>query len=235
MKILFFSDFHGNKYVLPGLVKLIDKIKPDQIVFCGDIFGYYYYYDEVIDFLKLNNVLCIKGNHDQIAIDLFYGNLDEELIINKYGNVYRDLKNKLTKKNLDFIEGLKDHLVIKLDSISIGVFHGSPENALNGRVYPDTVISNTEIYNKFDLVILGHTHHKMVRKIGNSLVINPGSIGQQRDGKGCTALLFNSEFFDFQFIEIAYDKTHLINDIMMYDKERFDNFSNVLNRNAAID
>ena len=52
MKILFFSDFHGNKYVLPGLVKLIDKIKPDQIVFCGDIFGYYYYYDEVIDFLK---------------------------------------------------------------------------------------------------------------------------------------------------------------------------------------
>ena len=85
------------------------------------------------------------------------------------------------------------------------------------------------------MVILGHTHHKMVRKIGNTLVINPGSIGQQRDGKGCTALLFNSEFFDFQFIEIAYDKTHLINDIMMYDKERFDNFSNVLNRNAAID
>ena len=33
-----------------------------------------------------------------------------------------------------------------------------------------------------DIVFIGHTHLPMVRKIHNIIVVNPGSVGQPRDG-----------------------------------------------------
>ena len=33
-----------------------------------------------------------------------------------------------------------------------------------------------------DIVFIGHTHFPMVRKINNIIVVNPGSVGQPRDG-----------------------------------------------------
>jgi diadenosine tetraphosphatase ApaH/serine/threonine PP2A family protein phosphatase len=35
---------------------------------------------------------------------------------------------------------------------------------------------------KADVVCVGHTHHQFAFQIGNVLVVNPGSIGLQRDG-----------------------------------------------------
>src|SRR5207247_9426411 len=33
-----------------------------------------------------------------------------------------------------------------------------------------------------DVICVGHTHHPYVLEVGNKLVINPGSVGQPRDG-----------------------------------------------------
>jgi putative phosphoesterase len=33
-----------------------------------------------------------------------------------------------------------------------------------------------------DIILLGHTHLPMIRRIGNQTVVNPGSVGQPRDG-----------------------------------------------------
>ncbi len=32
------------------------------------------------------------------------------------------------------------------------------------------------------VICVGHTHHPYILKVGNKLVINPGSVGQPRDG-----------------------------------------------------
>jgi predicted phosphodiesterase len=42
------------------------------------------------------------------------------------------------------------------------------------------------------IVLLGHTHIQFKKQIGNSLVVNPGSVGLARDGgSACYALLQN--------------------------------------------
>lgn len=33
-----------------------------------------------------------------------------------------------------------------------------------------------------DVIVLGHTHFPMLRRVGAKTVINPGSVGQPRDG-----------------------------------------------------
>jgi len=230
MKIVFFSDIHGNKYVIPTFLREIKKENPDKIVFCGDIFGYYYYQNEIINFFRNSNFIVLLGNHEQYFLDLLNGLVDMDLLIKKYGNSYCNIQNKISLENVKFIESLKPQYEFKADGCNIAVFHGSPEDNLNGRIYPDTVIKNTEYYSNYDYVVLGHTHHKMERKVGKCIVLNPGSIGQQRDGKGCSYLVLDTASQKYYFKIINFPVEKLIKDIDFYDPENL-YLKEVLRRN----
>lgn len=211
---MFFSDIHGNKYVIPTLIKAINAQKPDKIIFCGDIYGYYYYQDEIISFLKAFNVHSILGNHDKYFIDLIDNKISLEYLVSKYGKSYSLNKLKINKDSVSYIRQLKPNFIMKLGKFKLGVFHGSPEDFLHGRVYFDTPLTKESLYNEFDYVILGHTHHKMVRKFGKTIILNPGSIGQQRDGLGCSYLILDSKLETYSFHELNYDKESLKRDIL---------------------
>jgi putative phosphoesterase len=218
MKIIFFSDIHGNKYVLPPLLNAIKKEKSDQIIFCGDIFGYYYYQNEIIDCFKKNNFITLLGNHDQYFLDILNENINIDNLINKYGNSYKDIKNKITKENVQFLKKLKPNYEFKADNYNIGVFHGSPDDPLEGRIYPDTKIEQAKNYEHYNYVILGHTHHKMEKKVQSTIILNPGSIGQQRDGKGCSYLILDTKKNKYEFKTIKFAINKLIQDIDIYDQ-----------------
>ena len=50
MRIVIFSDIHGNIYSFKEMMKFISAESADVKVFCGDICGYYYGQNEIIDF-----------------------------------------------------------------------------------------------------------------------------------------------------------------------------------------
>ncbi|MDI6704474.1 MAG: metallophosphoesterase family protein [bacterium] len=54
MKILAFSDFHGKVEILGGFSRYCQKIKPDLLVFTGDIVKGYARGDEWLEAIKLN-------------------------------------------------------------------------------------------------------------------------------------------------------------------------------------
>lgn len=218
MKIIFFSDIHGNKYALTSFLKECKELKPDLIIFCGDVFGYYYYQNEIIDIFRKNSFITLLGNHDQYFLDILDGNIDSEHLISKYGNSYKDIKHKISDDNVNFIKTLKSKFELEIDGYKIGVFHGSPTDYLNGRIYPDTEINTIKDYTCYDYVILGHTHHKMEKKIGSTIILNPGSIGQQRDGKGCSYLVLDTKTGVYEFKLISFDIDKLIYDIDYYDQ-----------------
>lgn len=217
MKIIFFSDIHGNKYVLPPLLKAIRDEKPDEIIFCGDIFGYYYHQNEIINTFRDNKFIMLLGNHDQNFLDILNGKASMYDLANKYGSSYKITENKISDENIELLKSLKPYYKFIADDYRIGVFHGSPDNPLNGRVYPDTDIINAELYDQYDYVILGHTHHKMEKKIKSTVILNPGSIGQQRDGKGCSYLVLDTltKEYEFKVVEFPIDK-------LIYDIDRYD-------------
>jgi len=217
LKILFFSDIHGNKYVIPNLVKAFETIKPDRIIFCGDIYGYYYHQDEIIDFFKQFHIEAIKGNHDKYFIDLINKKANLNQLTKKYGNSYKYNLENYNQNSIEYISELSDLIEFSVLGKRIGVFHGSPDDFLHDRIYPDTEIINDKSYSKYDYVILGHTHHKMIRKLNETIIINPGSIGQQRDGLGFSYLLLDLLNNDFKFYNIQFDIELLVSDIKSID------------------
>ncbi len=214
MKILFFSDAHGNQYALRQLYTEIARNKPDNVIFGGDIFGYYYGQREILSLIRKMSCTCLLGNHDHYFLELMEGRVDEKTLVEKYGSTYHNIVNKISFDDKQFLLGLKSRYDMVVDGLHLVFVHGSIEDPLNGRIYPDTIIGDITPYYGIDYVFMGHTHHKLVLKLANGTVLlNAGSIGQQRDGKGCTYGIFDTESRKWTIKEILYDREALVMEI----------------------
>jgi putative phosphoesterase len=56
---------------------------------------------------------------------------------------------------------------------------------------------------KYEVIIYGHTHHTDLRKIGKTLIVNPGECGGWLTGKSTIALL-DLEKLEAKIINLAY-------------------------------
>ena len=130
------------------------------------------------------------------------------------GSTYQSVVDHISQRNIAFLSTLESQYFINVDGLNIAFVHGTIDNPLNGRIYPDTKIEDETKYSKLDYVFCGHTHHKMTRVLScGTVLINPGSIGQQRDGKGCTYVLFDSVSKKFSFKEIMFNREKLVEEI----------------------
>lgn len=213
MKIVFFSDAHGNQYAVRKFFN--EKIVKDSdlIVFGGDVFGYYYGAKEILSLLQKNNVYCILGNHDKMFLDLLDGNIELEYLVDRYGSTYQKMKNEVNALEQEYIRSWKSMHHMKIDGLNLVFVHGTIDKNLEGRIYPDTIIEDETIYKNIDYVFGGHTHHKMMKRAGDCTIVNPGSIGQQRDGKGCSYTLFDTKTREVEYHVVDYDVSQLIFEI----------------------
>ena len=217
MKLCFFTDIHGNKPAFEAFCSEIESKNPDQIIFGGDFIGYYYNAQEIISTIREKGWHCLLGNHDKMFLDMLDGQLDEQYVTKRYGNSYLIAKETISKSNIDFLRALSSSFEIQTNNMRIGFFHGGPKDFLNERLYPDTDLSYMEENCSYDYIFAGHTHHKMIRKVGNCTVINHGSAGQQRDGKGTSYVLFDTVTGEIELCSFTYDMTELIEQIKQYD------------------
>ncbi len=219
MRIVFFSDAHGNQYAVRQLFRELPKEKPDTVIFGGDIFGYYYGQVEILSLLRQSGCICLSGNHDRYFLDLLDGKIDMNYLVERYGSTYRDSIDTVTNADKDFVRSLKSRYDKTVDGMHLSFVHGSLKDTLNGRVYPDTEIKDTNLYNGIDYVFMGHTHHKLRLELANGTVLlNPGSIGQQRDGKGCTYGIFDTKNKEWEIKEIFYDRSSLVSEIERHNE-----------------
>ena len=214
MKICVFSDIHGN---IEAFDKMISNEtgNVDAYIFAGDIWGYFYDQSEIIDRLSaITNLYAVKGNHDEY----YLGREITPELINKYGSSYLA---DITDKQLGFIKGLTDHLEIMIDGKRFGIYHGGNVDFLEQRIYPDTEIDETFLIGKYDYLILGHTHYRMCRRIKDTMIINPGSLGQPRDGHGFSYCILDTKTgrIDFKSVDIDIDKLLSMSEIIDGEKD----------------
>ncbi|MBO4901212.1 MAG: metallophosphoesterase family protein [Lachnospiraceae bacterium] len=220
MKIVVFSDIHGNQDALQVFTDALRKTGYDQAVFLGDIFGYYYRQKEVIESLRqIPGLLWLKGNHDQYAIDLLAGREDAERLIRNYGHSYAALSDKTDPADMEFLNTLPSMAEREYDGVKFGFFHGTPADPLEGRLYPDNEITDILPYQKYDYVVLGHTHCQMKRKAGDTTILNPGSVGQPRDGRGHCFATIDTKTGETEFVTIPVDRTGLYEQIDRFDPD----------------
>lgn len=217
MKLCFFTDIHGNKPAFDAFCADIEYKETDLVVFGGDFIGYYYDAQAIITAVREKGWHCLLGNHDKMFLDMLDGTVAEQYVTERYGSSYRIARETVSEENIAFLRSLSPAWEMQTDGIRMGFFHGSPEDALNARWYPDTALTDMEAYKKYDYIFTGHTHHKMIRETGKCHIINPGSAGQQRDGKGTSYAVFDTVKRHIEICVFSYHMEGLLAQIKQYD------------------
>jgi putative phosphoesterase len=219
MRIAILSDIHGNHLALQAVLRLSGRA--DAILFAGDLCGYYPFAKECLDLLAPLTVLAVRGNHDQELLDARHGFTTPSADYQRrYGTALGRAMANLTDTDCEHMRGWPAQLDVVLGGYSFRIVHGSPWDPLHGRVYPD--FDNWERFQdcKADVIVMGHTHYRLVKRRGNQLIINPGSVGQARDVSGmasCAILDLGSP--EVQFIQAPYAQTALIDDARRHDPQ----------------
>lgn len=216
MRIGLISDIHGNAPALKALLSALVKEGVDKILFLGDLVGYYPFVGECLDLLGEYDLQGVRGNHDQVAIDcLDSGRESSSAYSEAYGTALDRTLSEGDPRVEEFLRELPLSLEFRTGERVFHLYHGSPWDPLEGRVYPD--FGNWELFSslKGDLCLLGHTHYPMSRSVGELQIANPGSVGQprHRSGVACGAVLdAASPSPAIKFLEVAYDPAEIIAD-----------------------
>lgn len=159
------SDIHAHPAPLNEALSLFDHHNVDLILCPGDITGYGDAVDETVRLLIHSQCQSIVGNHE-----IWY--LEE---------------NEVTaEESWQYINSLPRTREYKLAGKKVFMVHASPPDAYMGGIRllnkkcerdPDQIQywTNKIAGFDYDVVIVGHTHQVFAERLGNTLVINPGS------------------------------------------------------------
>ena len=217
MRIAFISDIHGNCDALESIVSSEEFIKCDQRIFCGDMYGYFHSKIKILDVLKDNCTHMIRGNHDDYLIKLSENKFGTKFY-EKYGHAHELALNNLSPEDLSFIRSLPISTELSIEDMNISISHGMPHS---NEVYFYEDFQNWQmemlINDKFEIYIMGHTHHQLQLKKAEKIIVNPGSVGQPRSGKkGAQWCFFDTDLKKFNFITQTYDATSIFNELPNY-------------------
>jgi len=184
LKLGLLADIHGNHYALKAVLDSAKKKGIEKLLVTGDFIGYYFWPMEVLELLKDWDVVAIRGNHDRMLGDILNNNPLRLKLYKKYGSGLNIAFEKLDKKSIDWLLGLSDTAEYDTPEGKILLCHGSPWDP-DEYVYPNSSNTSLERYKSLDVkwVIQGHTHYPMNLIIGNTSLINPGSVGQPRNSQ----------------------------------------------------
>ena len=183
MLIALISDIHSN---LEALKAVWREVKSADAVLCmGDLVGYGASPNEVVNFVRKQmerrTFLCVRGNHDNaIAFGAEWG-------FNPYARqAVRWHQRVMTIENLEFLRRLPIRQLFTDDAgRSYLLIHGSPRAPIDEYLFPwfsDEEFRVVLSYVRQDDLLVGHTHVPMLRVIDGRRIINPGGVGQPRNG-----------------------------------------------------
>ncbi len=208
MKIGVISDIHGNLPSLKAVLQIFDEKNVDTIVCLGDMIGYFHQSLEVLDLVMNSNIITILGNHEAYLLGILECP-KERLAAYNLDNV----KNRIDLKRLSWLKGLPRNISMTHEGVNIAFFHGSPWSPLDEYIYPDCTTLSRFSHLPYDFVFLGHTHYQMIKTLGSTTIVNPGSCGLPRDGDcRCGAAIFHiGNGIHIELLRVEYDVGSFIN------------------------
>ena len=226
MRILLLSDIHANLEALDASLAAAPSF--DVIVNLGDIVGYGASPNEVAARSRDLGKTLVRGNHDKAVTGLL--DLDDFNPMAAAAAIWT--RNELTSENLDWLRVLPQGPVSLPDFPQVQFVHGSPNDedeyvvSLGDALAPLITLTTP-------LTFFGHTHlqggffasdsaadgfRPGYRTVGQAesialqlkpntrYLINPGSVGQPRDGDWRAAFaLFDTDAQVVHFHRTPYD------------------------------
>ncbi len=220
MRYLLISDIHANLAAFEAVLKDAQG-KYDKVWCLGDMVGYGPDPNECVELLLTLDHVCIAGNHDWAVLDKL--DVDDFNPDARFATLWT--REQLTKKVRDYLDNLPIALV---EEDRFTLVHGSPRHPIWEYIlYPAVAQPN---FKQFDTpyCFVGHTHSPIIFEEAENpkemctaylpefndgpihlgtqrLIINPGSVGQPRDGDARAAYgILDTEEHTFEFRRVTY-------------------------------
>ncbi len=219
MKVAAITDIHSNLPALEAVLGAIEEAAVEEIWCLGDVVGYGADPDACTDLVRERCDLCLVGNHDLAVL----GELDIASFSEAAATAVAWTREKIDSRSLDFLRGLAS----SAERQGIGLFHASPRDPVWEYVLSIEQADACMEVQAERIGLIGHSHVSLfftgsgkgngeVRGAqtgdGTSLdladgswLINPGSVGQPRDGDPRAAWLeLDTEEATARFHRIPY-------------------------------
>jgi len=209
------SDLHGNLGALEAAVVDLTRRKVDHVVVLGDLVGYLARPSRVVQRVALRMAQkgwrTLAGNYD-LAVVAGGDEGAERFLKPGIGEMPRQVFDwtcqKVNPPIRELLANLPNSLSFKLSGVHCLAVHGSPEG-VRDYVYPDRpseqLATWLEEYGAHCL-FMGQTHFPFVRKLSQGLVVNPGSLGQPKDGDPRPSYaLVNLKKLSAEIVRLNYD------------------------------
>ncbi|MEF8756639.1 MAG: YfcE family phosphodiesterase [Halobacteriales archaeon] len=181
MQVGVISDVHGNRVALAAV--LSDMPAVDALINAGDVVGYNPWPAECLAAMRTPHgsdlpvpvsepVPSVIGNHDRaVASETAFG-------FNAMARAgVEHARQRLDEDAIEWLAGLPDERTL-FDG-RVRMVHGHPENP-DRYTYPREF--HPGLLGDADVLVLGHTHVQHHEVYEEGVVMNPGSVGQPRDG-----------------------------------------------------
>jgi predicted phosphodiesterase len=206
MRYLIVSDVHSNREALDAVLSFVRRKRWDKLVCLGDLVGYGANPNQVVDTVRRLRPSCsIRGNHDKVCAGLEEGELFNRIAL----EAAMWTRRKLTPANLRWLTQLPRG-PLEIDG-EFAIAHGTPIDE-DAYIFGEIEALNVFRYTPYSICFFGHSHFPVVFALspdsittmltrgqtfrlklepGVRYLINPGSVGQPRDGcpKASFALL----------------------------------------------
>ncbi len=207
MKLLLIADIHANYEALQTVL----KVPHDRVICLGDIVDYGPDPDKCIDLLRKEKIPTIRGNHDNAVafkVDCQCGYKYKHLSVATREYTWGILDDS----RMEYLQKLPLVHREEIDGKRLFITHASPRSIYE-YIKPETPDEDiqamlAEPMEPIDaeFLVVGHSHIPLVRKLGDMTIINPGSVGQPRDGDtraGCA--VFDTETGEVELLRLEYD------------------------------
>lgn len=199
MKILLVADLHANWPALSAIQETFDAC-----LFLGDAVEYGVEPAPCIEWVRQHATAAIRGNHDHAVA---------QRVPLSNGSGFRRLASAtraqhwqiLEPSHLKYLSRLPVTQYVELDGKSFYLVHGTPRDPLDEYLADDPAAWQQRLKGiDADFVCVGHTHIPMHLDLGRWQLINPGSVGQPRDGdpRAAYAVIENGKL---HFRRVEYD------------------------------
>jgi predicted phosphodiesterase len=217
LRIAVISDIHANWHALAAVLADLEQERPDEVWCLGDLVGYGPQPNRCTVEASSCSKLCLLGNHDLAAI----GRIDLTNFSPDAAASARWTTEQLEDEPRRFIESLEP----KGEREGVQVFHASPRDPVWEYVLSESAARSALELTTSDVVLVGHSHIPIALRLvdgalagglakgGSELdlsegrwLINPGSVGQPRDGDPrASYLLLDLEKHHAHFRRLPYD------------------------------
>jgi predicted phosphodiesterase len=215
MRIAVLSDIHSNLAALEAVRADLPAV--DEVWVLGDIVGYGPQPNEVIQALQAMGARSVLGNHDGAAI----GTVDANEFNPDARTAIEWTARQLDPNARAYLATLPEVRV----SGDLTAVHGSPREPVWEYIVSPAIAAENLLHFKTWLCLFGHTHLPVIFRADDGRVtalqarpgdpirldarralINPGSVGQPRDGIADSAYaILDDREATAEFRRVAYD------------------------------